>query len=278
MSKNQILQQFKAETKAGRPLIGAGAGTGLSAKTAENGGADFLVVYNSGRYRMAGRGSLAGLLAYGDANAIVLEMAGEVIPVVSRIPVFAGVNGTDPFRGMPTFLKQVQAAGYVGVQNFPTVGAFDGIIRENLESTGMGYDKEVAMMRDANALGLVTAPYAFTVPEAEAMVKDAEVDILVAHMGLTSSGTVGASAVLPLDDAVFRIQEIADAARRAAGSRHLIVLAHGGPIATPQDWQYVLSRVDGIDGFLGASSMERLPAEKAITETVARFKTVTAAI
>lgn len=274
MPTNHVIEQFQAEIAAGRLLIGAGAGTGLSAKTAENGGADFLVVYNSGRYRMAGRGSLAGLLAYGDANAIVLDMAGEVIPVVSRIPVFAGVNGTDPFRSMPVFLSEVQAAGYAGVQNFPTVGAFDGILRENLESTGMGYDKEVAMMRDAGRAGLVTAPYAFTVAEAEAMVKDAEVDILVAHMGLTSSGTVGASAVLPLDDAVARTQEIADAARRAAGSRNLIVLSHGGPIATPEDWRYVLDRVEGVDGFLGASSMERLPAEIAITDTVARFKSV----
>ncbi|MEG8275283.1 phosphoenolpyruvate hydrolase family protein [Streptomyces sp. AHA2] len=278
MSKDAVIQQFRAEIRTGRPLIGSGAGTGLSAKTAENGGADFLVVYNSGRYRMAGRGSLAGLLAYGDANAIVLDMAGEVIPVVSRIPVFAGVNGTDPFRVMPAFLKEVKAAGYSGVQNFPTVGAFDGIFRENLESTGMGYDKEVAMMREAGRLGLVTAPYAFTEAEAEAMVKEAEADVLVAHMGLTSSGTIGASAVLPLDDAVARTQQIADAARRAAGGRRLIVLAHGGPIATPEDWQYVLERVDGVDGFLGASSMERLPAEQAITETVARFKTVEAGV
>jgi len=269
-TSRDILAAFRAENAAGRQLIGAGAGTGLSARTAKAGGADFLVVYNSGRYRMAGRGSLAGLLAYGDANEIVLDMAREVLPVASGLPVFAGVNGTDPFRLMPQFLGEVKAAGYVGVQNFPTVGVFDGTFRANLESTGMGFDAEVRMMRAAHDLDLVTAPYVFNVDEATAMVTDGAADIVVAHMGLTTSGAVGASVALALDDAAKSIQQILDAVR--SQNRDILVLAHGGPIATPEDWAYVQEHTDGLNGFLGASSMERLPVEQGITATVAAFK------
>ncbi|WP_431258518.1 phosphoenolpyruvate hydrolase family protein [Roseateles chitinivorans] len=272
VTKSEILATFRHEGAEGRQLIGAGAGTGLSARTARAGGADFLVVYNSGRFRMAGRGSLAGLLAYGDANEIVMDMASEVLPVVPGLPVFAGVNGTDPFRLMPQFLSGIQAAGYVGVQNFPTVGVFDGEFRANLESTGMGYDREVEMMKAASQLGLVTAPYVFNVAETEAMVRLADVDIVVAHMGLTTSGAVGASVAVALEEAARRCQQICDAARRL--KPEVLVLAHGGPIATSADWEFVRSKTTGLDGFLGASSMERLPVEQAIAATVASFKRV----
>jgi predicted TIM-barrel enzyme len=267
-NRDELLARFRART---RPLIGAGAGTGLSGKAAVAGGADFLVVYNSGRYRMAGRGSLAGLLAYGDANEIVLDMAGEIVPV-SKAPVLAGVNGTDPFRPMPRFLADLKSAGYQGVQNFPTVGAFDGVFRENLEGTGMGYTLEVEMMRLAGELDLLTVPYCFTPEEACAMVDDADVDIVVAHMGLTTSGSIGATAAIALDEAAAACQKILDEARRRKPD--VLVLAHGGPIATPADWQYVLDRTEGLDGFLGASSMERLPAEAAIRATVEEFTAI----
>ena len=272
MSHNtdEILASFRQQNAAGRPLIGAGAGTGLSARSAQAGGADFLVVYNSGRFRMAGRGSLAGLLAYGDANAIVLDMANEILPVAGGLPVFAGINGTDPFRLMPHFLDQIKAVGYVGVQNFPTVGVFDGSFRVNLESTGMGYDAEVRMMRAAAERDLVTAPYCFTVEETEAMVKDGAARIVVAHMGLTTSGAVGAGVAIALDEAAARCQGIADTARRL--NPDVLVLAHGGPIATSTDWKYVRDHTEGLNGFLGASSMERLPVEQGIAAAVAEFK------
>ncbi|PZF62123.1 phosphoenolpyruvate hydrolase family protein [Curtobacterium sp. MCBD17_034] len=269
--KQSILDAFRGARPPRGSIVGAGAGTGISAKSAIDGGADFVVVYNSGKYRMAGRGSLAGLLPYGDANGIVLDMAAEVIPVSAK-PVFAGVNGTDPFRSIPRFLRQVKDAGYQGVQNFPTVGVWDGIFRENLEATGMGYGLEVDMIRAANEAGLVTAPYAFTVEETEAMVADGHADILVTHLGLTSGGSVGAGAVLPLDAAVQQSQAMLDAARRI--DPDVIVLAHGGPIATSEDWQYVFDRTEGFDGFLGASSMERLPVERGIAGAVRGFKDV----
>jgi predicted TIM-barrel enzyme len=250
-------------------LIGAGAGTGLSAKCAEAGGADLIIIYNSGRYRMAGRGSLAGLMPYGDANAIVLEMAGEVLPVVERTPVLAGVCGTDPFRLMPSFLREVEAAGFAGVQNFPTVGMIDGTFRANLEETGMGYDLEVEMIRVAAERGLLTAPYVFDEPSAEAMTR-AGADVLVPHMGLTTKGTIGARTARTLDECVGLIQAMRDAA--AAIDPDVIVLCHGGPIAEPEDAAYVLERTRGVVGFFGASSMERLPVEVAMTENMRRFK------
>ncbi|TXI49386.1 phosphoenolpyruvate hydrolase family protein [Mycolicibacter arupensis] len=271
-SAAEIIASFRQQNSDGKQLVGAGAGTGLSARSAHAGGADFLVVYNSGRYRMAGRGSLAGLLAYGDANAIVLDMAGEIIPVAAGLPVFAGVNGTDPFRRMPAFLDEVKAAGYLGVQNFPTVGVFDGTFRANLEATGMGYDVEVAMMRAAAERDLVTAPYVFTVDEAEAMITDGGADIVVAHMGLTTSGSVGADVAVALQDAARACQQIVDAARRLNPA--VLVLAHGGPIATSADWRYVKERTEGLNGFLGASSMERLPVEQGIADAVAGFKAI----
>lgn len=271
-SAADVLAGMRALISTASPIIGAGAGTGLSARAAHAGGADFLVVYNSGRYRMAGRGSLAGLLAYGDANAIVLDMAGEIIPVVPGLPVFAGVNGTDPFRLMRRFLGDIKAAGYVGVQNFPTVGVFDGAFRANLEATGMGFDAEVRMVHTAGEIGLVTAPYVFTVAETEAMVTDGAADVIVAHMGLTTSGTVGAAVAVGLDEAARRCQQIVDAARRLAPD--IVVLAHGGPIATEKDWHYLKSNTEGLNGFLGASSMERLPVERGISAAVAAFKAV----
>jgi predicted TIM-barrel enzyme len=255
----------------GAVIVGAGAGTGLSAKCAEAGGADLIIIYNSGRYRMAGRGSLAGLLPYGDANAIVVEMAREVLPIVRDTPVLAGVCGTDPFRSMPVFLEELARLGFAGVQNFPTVGLFDGRFRENLEETGMGFGLEVEMIRLARSLDLVTAPYCFTTDEATAMAA-AGADIIVAHMGLTTKGSIGAKTAPSLDEAVDRVQAIRDAA--AAVEPAMIVLCHGGPIAEPEDADYVLRRTTGVAGFFGASSMERLPTEIAITETVRRFKRI----
>jgi predicted TIM-barrel enzyme len=252
-------------------VIGAGAGTGLSAKCAEAGGADLIIIYNSGRYRMAGRGSLAGLMPYGDANAIVLEMGNEVLPVVKRTPVLAGVCGTDPFRLMDRFLAEVQAAGFAGVQNFPTVGLIDGLFRANLEETGMGYELEVEMIGLAHERGLLTAPYVFDVAGAEAMAR-AGADVLVPHMGLTTKGTIGAHTARTLEECVPLIQEMRDAA--VAVNPELIVLCHGGPIAEPQDAAYVLVRCDGVVGFFGASSMERLPTEVAMTENMQRFKAI----
>jgi predicted TIM-barrel enzyme len=262
-------RRLRATIDGGGVIIGAGAGTGLSAKCAEAGGADLIIIYNSGRYRMAGRGSLAGLLPYGDANAIVMEMGNEVLPVVDHTPVLAGVCGTDPFRLMTNFVRDVEAAGFAGVQNFPTVGLFDGTFRANLEETGMGYDLEVEMIRIAAARGLLTAPYVFDVPSAEAMTR-AGADVLVPHMGLTTKGAIGARTSKTLDDCVPLIQEMHDAA--VAINPKVLVLCHGGPIAEPADAAYVLDHTKGVVGFFGASSMERLPTEIAITENMRRFK------
>jgi predicted TIM-barrel enzyme len=271
MTGDEARAQLRATLAGGGVIIGAGAGIGLSAKCAEAGGADLIIIYNSGRYRMAGRGSLAGLMPYGDANAIVLEMGNEVLPVVKRTPVLAGVCGTDPFRLMDRFLDQVQAAGFAGVQNFPTVGLIDGVFRANLEETGMGYPLEVEMIALAKERGLLTAPYVFDAETAEAMTR-AGADVLVPHMGLTTKGTIGALTALTLEECVFRIQEMHDVAR--AINPDVIVLCHGGPIAEPEDAQYVLERTNGVVGFFGASSMERLPAEVALTENMKRFKAI----
>jgi predicted TIM-barrel enzyme len=270
----QARRKLRATLADGGTLIGAGAGTGLSAKCAEEGGADLIIIYNSGRYRMAGRGSLAGMMPYGDANAIVMEMAGEVLPVVRDVPVLAGVCGTDPFRLMDRFLDQVAGAGFAGVQNFPTVGLIDGVFRANLEETGLGYGLEVEMIRLAAERGLLTAPYVFDVESAEAMAR-AGADVLVPHMGLTTKGSIGAHTAKTLDDCVELIQAMHDAA--VAINPDVIVLCHGGPIAEPDDAQYVLSRTRGVVGFFGASSMERLPTEVALTENMRRFKAVRAA-
>jgi predicted TIM-barrel enzyme len=267
-TREQILTRLRAKVAAGKPIIGGGAGTGLSAKLEEAGGIDLIVIYNSGRFRMAGRGSLAGMMPYGDANAIVMEMAGEVLPIVERTPVLAGVCGTDPFRVMPLFLKQVQTAGFAGVQNFPTVGLIDGMFRQNLEETGMGYGPEVDMIRMASELGLLTTPYAFNDDEAVAMAK-AGADILIPHMGLTTKGAIGAHTALTLDESAKRVQSMHDAAKRVRPD--ILVLCHGGPIAEQADAQYILDHTEGVVGFYGASSMERLPVEPAITERIREF-------
>jgi predicted TIM-barrel enzyme len=266
-------QRLRTTLADGGTIVGAGAGTGLSAKCAEEGGADLIIIYNSGRYRMAGRGSLAGLLPYGDANAIVLEMAAEVLPVVRDTPVLAGVCGTDPFRLMDRFLREIEDTGFAGVQNFPTVGLIDGVFRANLEETGMSYALEVEMIGLAAERGLLTAPYVFDVASAEAMTR-AGADVLVPHMGLTTKGSIGAQTARSLDDCVGVIQEMRDAA--VAINPDVIVLCHGGPIAEPDDAQYVLERTRGVVGFFGASSMERLPTEVALTENMRRFKAVRA--
>jgi predicted TIM-barrel enzyme len=267
----QARARLRATRDSGGVIIGAGAGTGLSAKCAEAGGADLIIIYNSGRYRMAGRGSLAGLMPYGDANAIVLEMAAEVLPVVKETPVLAGVCGTDPFRLIDRFLGQVEEAGFAGVQNFPTVGLIDGVFRANLEETGMSYELEVEMIRLAGERGLLTAPYVFDVADAEAMTR-AGADVLVPHMGLTTKGTIGAHTALTLDECVDRIQVMHDAA--VAINPDVMVLCHGGPIAEPEDATYVLEGTRGVVGFFGASSMERLPTEVAMTENMRRFKAI----
>jgi predicted TIM-barrel enzyme len=272
LDRETALRRLKATVAEGRPIIGAGAGTGLSAKSAEAGGIDLLIIYNSGRYRMAGRGSLAGLLAYGDANAIVMEMADEVLPVVKDTPVLAGVNGTDPFRVMGRYLDQIKAAGFAGVQNFPTVGLIDGVFRQNLEETGMSFGMEVDMIAAAHERGLLTAPYVFDEAEATAMAR-AGADVLVPHMGLTTKGTVGASTALTLDECVGRIQAMRDAA--IAVDPDILVLCHGGPLAEPEDAQYVLSRTTGVVGFFGASSIERLPTEEGIRRQTESFKSMT---
>ncbi len=272
MTGEEARRRLRETLDSGGVLIGAGAGTGLSAKCAEAGGADLIIIYNSGRYRMAGRGSLAGLMPYGDANAIVLEMAGEVLPVVKRTPVLAGVCGTDPFRLMPNFLREVEAAGFAGVQNFPTVGLIDGLFRANLEETGMGYELEVDMIRLAAERGLLTAPYVFDVTSTEAMTR-AGADVLVPHMGLTTKGTIGAHTAKTLDECVELIQAMRDAA--VAINPDVVVLCHGGPLAEPEDAAYVLERTNGVVGFFGASSMERLPTEVAMTENMRRFKALT---
>ena len=268
MGRDTLLARLRAKAKEGRPVIGAGAGTGLSAKCAEAGGADLIIIYNSGRYRMAGRGSLAGLMPYGDANAIVVEMAGEVLPVVRDVPVLAGVCGTDPFRLMPRFLDELAAIGFAGVQNFPTVGLIDGVFRQNLEETGMSYATEVEMIRLAAQRGLVTCPYVFDPQQAEQMAQ-VGADVLVPHMGLTTSGTIGAQTALTLDEAVERVQAMRDAA--VAVNPEILVLCHGGPIAEPADAGYVLAHTTGVCGFFGASSMERLPVERALTAQVRAF-------
>jgi predicted TIM-barrel enzyme/mannose-6-phosphate isomerase-like protein (cupin superfamily) len=268
MGRDTLLARLRAKAREGKPVIGAGAGTGLSAKCAEAGGADLIIIYNSGRYRMAGRGSLAGLMPYGDANAIVVEMAGEVLPVVRDVPVLAGVCGTDPFRLMPRFLDELAAIGFAGVQNFPTVGLIDGVFRQNLEETGMSYAAEVEMIRLAAQRGLVTCPYVFDPRQAEQMAR-AGADVLVPHMGLTTSGTIGAQTALTLDEAVARVQAMRDAAARV--NPEILVLCHGGPIAEPADAGYVLARTTGVCGFFGASSMERLPVERALTAQVRAF-------
>jgi predicted TIM-barrel enzyme len=271
VTRDEALSRLRAQVESGRPIIGAGAGTGLSAKCAEAGGADLIIIYNSGRYRMAGRGSLAGLLPYGDANAIVVEMAAEVLPIVRDTPVLAGVCGTDPFRLMPVFLRELRELGFSGVQNFPTVGLIDGVFRQNLEETGMGYALEVAMIREASALGLLTAPYAFT-PEDAAAMADAGADVLVPHMGLTTGGAIGAETAKTLDECVELIQAMRDAAVEV--NPDVLVLCHGGPLAEPDDAAYVLERTEGVVGFFGASSMERLPTEVAMTENMRRFKQI----
>ena len=271
MDRSACLGRWRASSAAGVPILGAGAGTGISAKCAETGGADLIIIYNSGRYRMAGRGSLAGLMPYGDANAIVMEMAREVLPIVRNTPVLAGVCGTDPFRVMDRFLRDLKQLGFSGVQNFPTVGLIDGQFRESLEETGMGFDVEVEMIARAHQLDLLTCPYVFNPDEARAMAK-AGADILIAHMGLTTKGTIGARTAITLDESVIRIQAIREAA--ASVCPEILVLCHGGPIAEPEDVQYVLSRTQGISGFFGASSIERLPTERAITEQVMSFKKV----
>ncbi len=255
----------------GEPIIGGGAGTGLSAKCEEAGGIDLIVIYNSGRYRMAGRGSLAGMLAYGNANEIVVQMAREVLPAVRRVPVLAGVNGTDPFCLFDPFLDELASLGFSGVQNFPTVGLIDGLFRANLEETGMGYALEVELIRRARAKDLLTTPYVFNPAEARLMA-EAGADILVAHMGLTTGGSIGAATALTLEDCIPRIEAIAAAAREIAPD--VILLCHGGPIAKPEDAAFVLSRCRGIHGFYGASSMERLPVETALTEQTRRFKAI----
>ncbi len=272
IERQTLLTRFYEMIRSGQPIVGGGAGTGLSAKCEEAGGIDLIVIYNSGRYRMAGRGSLAGLLAYGNANEIVLEMAREVLPVVRRTPVLAGVNGTDPFCIFDDFLVRLKALGFSGIQNFPTVGLIDGTFRANLEETGMGYGLEVDLVRQARALDLLTTPYVFGADEARAMT-EAGADIVVAHMGLTVGGAIGAETAAGLDDCVPRIEAIAKAARAVRDD--VIVLCHGGPIATPEDAQYVLDRTEGIAGFYGASSMERLPTEVAMTENMKRFKELT---
>jgi predicted TIM-barrel enzyme len=269
MSRQDLLTRFRANIAQGIPIIGAGAGTGLSAKSVEAGGVDLIVIYNSGRFRMAGRGSLAGMMPYGDANAIVMDMSREVLPVVKHTPVLAGVCATDPFRQMPVFLKQVKEIGFAGVQNFPTVGLIDGTMRVGLEETGMGYDLEVEMIRLAREMDLLTTPYVFNPDDARAMAA-AGADILVPHMGLTTNGTIGAQTAITLDEAVTRVQAMRDAAIEV--NPDIIVLCHGGPIAEPDDAAYVLAHTTGIAGFYGASSMERLPTEIAIRENLERFK------
>lgn len=272
MSRKEILEQLRAKVASGKPIIGGGAGTGISAKSAEAGGIDLLVIYNSGRFRMAGRGSLSGLLAYGDANGIVMEMANEVLPVVKHTPVLAGVNGTDPFRVMPHFLKQVKEIGFAGVQNFPTVGLIDGVFRANLEETSMGFGPEIDMIRMANELDLLTSPYVFDIEQAKEMAA-AGADILVPHMGLTTSGTIGAQTALSLEEAATKVQELADAARSV--NPDILCLCHGGPIANPEDAQYILDNTDGIVGFYGASSIERFPTETGIREQTEKFTQIT---
>jgi predicted TIM-barrel enzyme len=269
--RQEILKWLRAQVESGKPIVGCGAGTGISAKFAEAGGADIIIIYNSGRYRMAGRGSLAGLMPYGDANGIVVEMASEVLPVVKNTPVLAGVCGTDPFRLMPVFLKQLKEMGFSGVQNFPTVGLIDGNFRANLEGTGMGYDKEVEMIRLAREIDLFTSPYVFNVDDAKAMAQ-AGADQLVAHVGLTTAGSIGAAVALTLDDAIAKVMSIAEAGRQVR--KDILVICHGGPFDEPDSVGTALASMPGIQGFFGASSIERLPTERAIRGQVESFKSI----
>lgn len=269
--RNEIVKRLRQQNGAGKPVVGCGAGTGISAKLAEAGGADLIIIYNSGRYRMAGRGSLAGMMPYGDANGIVVEMASEVLPVVKDTPVLAGVCGTDPFRLMPVFLKQLKEIGFSGVQNFPTVGLIDGNFRANLEGTGMGYDKEVEMIRTAHELDLFTSPYVFDPEQATAMA-EAGADLLVAHVGLTTAGTIGAAVALTLDEAIETVLAIAEAGRKVRDD--ILVICHGGPFDEPENVGVALAKMPGIAGFFGASSIERLPTERAIRGQVEAFKSL----
>ena len=269
--RKALLRKFRDMVARGEPIVGGGAGTGLSAKCEEAGGVDLIVIYNSGRYRMAGRGSLAGLMPYGDANAIVLEMAGEVLPVVTRTPVLAGVNGTDPFRDMDIFLDQLKALGFAGVQNFPTVGLIDGIFRANLEETGMSYALEIEMISRAHEKDMLTTPYVFSEKEAAAMAI-AGADIIVCHLGLTTGGAIGAQTALKLEDCPKRIDDWAEAA--LCINRDILVLAHGGPISDPADADFIMKNTSKCHGFYGASSMERLPVERALTDQVRKFKAI----
>ena len=267
--RSEILKKLYEQAQKGIPIIGGGAGTGISAKSEEAGGIDLIVIYNTGRYRMAGRVSITGLFAYGDANAVMMEMAGEVLPVVKHTPVLAGVNATDPFRMMPYFLKQVKEVGFSGVQNFPTVGLFDGIMRENMEATGLGYDKEVEMIHLAHEMDLLTTPYVFNEDEAQAMVK-AGADLIVAHVGLTTGGTIGAAAAKSMDQAIDITVRIAEASRKVR--KDVLVICHGGPFDEPENVAEAMKRMPGINGFYGATSMERLPVERAIKSQVLKFK------
>lgn len=269
ISRSEILKRLQAQNSAGKPIVGCGAGTGISAKFAEAGGADLIIIYNSGRYRMAGRGSLAGLMPYGDANGIVVEMAAEVLPVVKDTPVLAGICGTDPFRLMPVFLKQLKEIGFSGVQNFPTVGLIDGNFRANLEGTGMGYDKEIEAIRLAHDLDLFTSPYVFDADQARAMA-NAGADQLVAHVGLTTAGSIGAAVALTLDQAIDKVMTIAEAGRGVR--KDILVICHGGPFDEPENVGNALAKMPGINGFFGASSIERLPTERAIRGQVQEFK------
>jgi predicted TIM-barrel enzyme len=269
--RRKLLEKFHSMIAKRQPIIGGGAGTGLSAKCEEEGGIDLIVIYNSGRYRMAGRGSLAGLLAYGNANEIVKEMAREVLPVVKHTPVLAGVNGTDPFMILDHFLDELKALGFAGVQNFPTVGLFDGTFRKNLEETGMGFGLEVDMIAAANTKDMLTTPYVFSAEEAVAMTK-AGADIIVAHMGLTTGGAIGAETALKLKDCPKLISQWAEAAKKIR--KDVIVLCHGGPIASPADAEFVMKNTPGIHGFYGASSMERLPTEIALVQQTKDFKSI----
>jgi predicted TIM-barrel enzyme len=271
INRAEIIRRLQAQITIGKPIVGCGAGTGISAKFAEMGGADVIIIYNSGRYRMAGRGSLAGLLPYGDANGIVVEMAAEVLPVVKDTPVQAGVCGTDPFRLMPVFLRQLKEIGFSGVQNFPTVGLFDGKFRANLEATGMGYDKEVEMIRLAHEMDFFTTPYSFTADEAKAMTK-AGADLLVCHVGLTTAGSIGAAVAFTLDEAIEKVMIMAEAGWSLR--KDLMVICHGGPFDEPETVGEALKRMPGIVGFFGASSIERLPTERAIQSQVEAFKSL----
>lgn len=271
-NREDILARLRAKVAEGKPIVGGGAGTGISAKMSEAGGVDLLVIYNSGRFRMGGRGSLSGIMPYGDANAIVMEMGREVIPVVTKTPVLAGVCGTDPFRVMKLFLRDVDAAGFSGVQNFPTVGLIDGTFRKGLEETGMGFGLEVDMIHTAHEMGMLTTPYCFNPDEATAMA-EAGADILIPHMGLTTKGAIGAETALTLEASARRVQAMHDAAKKV--NANILVLCHGGPIAEPADAQFILDNTEGIVGFYGASSMERLPVEPAIRDRVREFTELT---